>query len=101
MIADTLVCLLLVLGVAFGLSRPFIDRFRLAPAETVVAGAALSLIGAWAIAWAVFVTGAPLWGYWLLPALGAAGLALGWRGAARLLADPAARDLMAGQLIVT
>ena len=101
MIADTLVCLLLVLGVAFGLSRPFIDRFRLAPAETVVAGAALSLIAAWAIAWAVFVTGFPLWGYWLLPALAAAGLAFGWRGAARLGADPAARDLMAGQLIVT
>jgi 4-amino-4-deoxy-L-arabinose transferase-like glycosyltransferase len=101
MIADTLVCLLLVLGVAFGLSRPFIDRFRLAPAETVVAGAALSLIAAWAIAWAVFVTGFPLWGYWLLPALAAAGLALGWRGAARLGADPGARDLMAGQLIVT
>jgi len=101
MIADTLVCLLLVLGVAFGLSRPFIDRFRLDPAEAVVAGAALSLVAAWAIAWAVFTTGCPLWGYWLLPALASAGLALGWRGAARLAADPAARDLMAGQLIVT
>jgi len=46
MIADTLVCLLLVLGVAFGLSRPIIDRFGLGPAETVVAGAALSLVAA-------------------------------------------------------
>jgi 4-amino-4-deoxy-L-arabinose transferase-like glycosyltransferase len=101
MIADTLVCLLLVLGVAFGLSRPLVDRLRLAPAEGVVAGAALSLIGAWAVAWAVFVSGCPLWGYWLLPALAAAGIALGWRGAARLASDPAARDLMAGQLIVT
>ena len=101
MIADTLVCLLLVLGVAFGLSRPLADRFRLGPAETVVAGAGLSLIGAWAIAWAVFVSGGPLSGYWLIPALAAAGLALGGRGTARLAADPAARDLMVGQLIVS
>ena len=41
MIADTLVCLLLVLGVVFGLSRGFVDRLGLAPGETVVAGAAL------------------------------------------------------------
>jgi 4-amino-4-deoxy-L-arabinose transferase-like glycosyltransferase len=101
MISDTLVCLLLVLGVVSGLSQPFIGRFRLEPAETVVAGAALSLVGAWGIAWAVFASGCPLWGYWLLPAFAAAGLACGWRGAARLAADPAARDLMAGQLLVT
>src|ERR1022692_3582844 len=68
MIADTLACLLLVLGVAFGLSRPLLDRFRLEPAEDLVAGAALSLVAAWGIAWAVFASGCPLWGYWLLPA---------------------------------
>ena len=101
MIADTLACLLLVLGVAFGLSRPFADRLRLSPAETLVAGAGLSLIGAWAVAWAVFTAGWPLSLYWLLPALAAAGLALGWRGTQRLAADPGARDLAAGQLIVT
>src|ERR1017187_7657951 len=83
MIADTLACLLLVLGVAFGLSRPLLDRFRLEPAEDLVAGAALSLVAAWGIAWAVFASGCPLWGYWLLPALAAAGLACGWRGAAK------------------
>jgi 4-amino-4-deoxy-L-arabinose transferase-like glycosyltransferase len=101
MIADTLACLLLVLGVAFGLSLPFIGWFRLAAAESVVAGAALSLVAAWAVAWAVFTTGCPLWGYWILPALGAAGLAVGWRRAAALAADPGARDLLVGQLIVT
>jgi len=101
MIVDMLACLLLVLGVAFGLSRPVADRLRLSPVETVVAGAALSLIAAWAVAWAVFVSGLPLGFYWLLPALAALGIALGWRGTARLVADPAARDLMAGQLIVT
>jgi 4-amino-4-deoxy-L-arabinose transferase-like glycosyltransferase len=101
MIADTLVCLLLVLGVAFGLSRPVVDRFRLEPAESLVAGAALSLVAAWVVAWAVFAGGFPLWGYWLLPALAAAGLAWGWRGVARLAADPAARELAAGQLLVT
>jgi len=101
MIADALACIALVLGVAFGISRPFVDRFRLAPAETLVAGAGLSLVAAWAVAWAVFTTGFPLWGYWLLPALAAAGIAAGWSGARRLAADPAARDLAAGQLIVT
>jgi 4-amino-4-deoxy-L-arabinose transferase-like glycosyltransferase len=101
MIVDTLACLLLVLGVAFGMSRPWVDRFRLAPAETLVAGAALSLIAAWGVAWAVFILGAPLQAYGLIPALAALGLALGWRGSARLFADPAARDLMAGQLLVT
>ena len=101
MIAETLVCLLLVLGVAFGLSRPVIDRFRLSPAESVVAGAALSLLAAWAFAWAVFVSGCPLWADGALPILACVFLVVGRRGLARLLADPAARDLAVGQLIVT
>ena len=101
MIAETLACLLLVLGVAFGLSRPLVGWFRLSPAESVVAGAGLSLLAAWAIAWAVFVSGCPLAGYDSLPVLAFGFLALGWRGAARLLRDGAARDLVAGQLLVT
>jgi len=101
MIADTLACLLLVLGVAFGLSRPVVDRMRLDPAEGLVAGAALSLLGAWAVAWAVFTTGAPLAAYWLVAAAAAAGLAEGRRGLPRLAADPAARALAGGQLLVT
>jgi hypothetical protein len=94
MIADTLACLLLVLGVAFGLSRPVVDRMGLDPAEGLVAGAALSLLGAWGLAWAVFTTGAPLSAYWLVAAAAAAGLAAGRRGLSRLAADPAARDLL-------
>ena len=101
MIADTLACLLLVLGVAFGISRPLVDRMGLRPAEGLVGGAALSLVAAWAFAWAVFTSGAPLCGYWLIAAAAAAGLAAGRRGISRLWADPAARDLMAGQLMVT
>jgi hypothetical protein len=101
MIVDTLACLLLILGVALGLSRPVVDRLGLDPAESLVAGAAFSLIGAWGIAWAVFTGGAPLGAYWLVPAAAAAGALAGRRGLARLAADPAARDLAAGQLIVT
>jgi 4-amino-4-deoxy-L-arabinose transferase-like glycosyltransferase len=101
MIAQTLACLLLILGVAFGLSRPLAGRLGLTPAEDLVAGAALSLIGAWGIAWAVFTTGIPLGAYWLIPIAAAAGLVAGRRSVARLAADPGARDLMAGQLIVT
>jgi len=104
MIADTLVCILLVLGVAFGISLNFIRFFRLSLAESVVAGAALSLVAAWGVAWAVFISGAPLWGYALLPAFAAAGIALtsaSQRGAAGIVRDPGARDLVFGQLIVT
>jgi 4-amino-4-deoxy-L-arabinose transferase-like glycosyltransferase len=101
MIADTLVCLLLILGVALGLSRPLVDRLRLAPAEALVAGAAFSLIGAWGIAWAVFTSGAPLGAYWLIPITAAVAILAGHRGLARVAKDPAARDLMVGQLGVT
>ncbi len=101
MIVDTLVCLLLVLGVAFGLSRPIAGRLGVTPSEGLVAGAALSLVLAWGVAWAVFASGAPLSLYWLVPALGLAGLAGGMGGARALLRDPAARDLAVGQLIVT
>jgi 4-amino-4-deoxy-L-arabinose transferase-like glycosyltransferase len=101
MIVDTLACLLLMLGVALGLSRPVVDRLALSPAEGLVAGAAFSLVGAWGIAWAVFISGAPLAAYWLIPAAAAAAILAGRRGLGRLAADPAARDLLAGQLLVT
>ena len=101
MLVDTLACLLLVLGVTLGLSSPIMDRLRLGHSESLVAGAVLSLILAWAVAWAVFVSGAPLLGYWLVPVLGFAGLAIGLRGLRRHAADPAARDLLIGQLLVT
>jgi len=104
MIVDTLVCILLVLGVTFGLSLNLVGLFRLRPAESVVAGAALSLVAAWGFAWAVFVSGAPLWAYALLPAFAAAGVAstaANPRWAAGLARDPGARDLLVGQLIVT
>jgi hypothetical protein len=101
MIVDTLACLLLILGVTFGLSRPIVDRLGLSPAEGLVAGAAFSLIGAWGIAWAVFISGAPLGGYWLIPCAAAAAIFAGRRGLAGLASDPAARDLLAGQLTVT
>ncbi|HEY4988276.1 MAG TPA: phospholipid carrier-dependent glycosyltransferase, partial [Opitutaceae bacterium] len=101
MIVDTLVCLLLVLGVAFGLSRPVVDRLELTPSEGLVAGVALSLIGAWLVAWTVFTSGSPLREYGLLPVLAVSGIVLGRRGVARLAADPAARNLAVGQLLVT
>jgi 4-amino-4-deoxy-L-arabinose transferase-like glycosyltransferase len=101
MIVDTLACLLLILGVALGLSRPVVDRMGMSPAEGLVAGAAFSLIVAWGIAWAVFTGGAPLGAYWLIPSAAAVGLIAGRRGLARIAADPAAADLLAGQLIVT
>ena len=101
MFADTLACLVLLLVVAFGLARPVVARLSLSPAESLVAGTGLSLIGAWLVAWLVFVCGLPLSGYWLLPVLGAAGWILTWKASRAMLADPLARDLALGQLIVT
>jgi hypothetical protein len=85
MIADTLATTLLILGVALGLARPVADRLRLRPAEGLVAGAALSLIGAWGVAWAVFITGTPL-GLLAHTRPRLAGLLLGFRGLRRLAA---------------
>jgi 4-amino-4-deoxy-L-arabinose transferase-like glycosyltransferase len=104
MIVDTLACILLVLGVTFGLSLPFVRYFRLGAAESVVAGAALSLIAAWGFAWAIYISGAPLWTFGLLPVFAAASIVLtsaGLRGTPRIALDPSARDLVVGQLIVT
>ncbi len=101
MLVDTLASLLLVLGVALGLSRPLVERLRLSPAEGIVAGAALSLVLAWILAFLVFISGLPLVGYALLPLLALAGFGAGLRGLRRVAADPAARDLMVGQLLVT
>lgn len=101
MFADTLACLVLVLGIAFALARPLVERLALAPAESLVAGAGLSLVGAWLLAWGVFVAGLPLSFYWLLPVLAAAGWALSWKASRRVLRDPLARDLVVGQLIVS
>jgi 4-amino-4-deoxy-L-arabinose transferase-like glycosyltransferase len=104
MTADTPVCILLVLGVAFGISLNFMGLFRLGLAESVVAGAALSLVAAWSFSWAIFVSGAPLWAYALLPAFAASGITIALtspRGVAGIARDPAARDLVIGQLIVT
>jgi 4-amino-4-deoxy-L-arabinose transferase-like glycosyltransferase len=101
MIVDSLLCLLVVLGVAFGLARPVVGRFGLRPAEEVVAGAVLSLLGAGALFWFVFTEGLPLWLDRLVPALAWAFLLVGARGFRRLLADPEARGLVTGQLVVT
>ena len=101
MIAETLVCLLLVLGVAFGLSRPFIGRLGLGPAESLVAGAALSLIAAWVYAWVVFTSGAPLVAYGALPIIACVFIVVGRRGVIQLFGDPNARDMAIGQLVVT
>jgi 4-amino-4-deoxy-L-arabinose transferase-like glycosyltransferase len=91
----------LVLGVAFSVSGIALERLRLAPSESLVAGAVLALAGSWCMAWAVFVSGCPLWGYGLIPVLAAAACAWGRRGIRRLWADPPARGLLAGQLVVT
>lgn len=101
MIVDTLLCLLVVLSVACGLARPVVGRFRLRPAEDLVAGAALGLLAAGALFALVFTAGLPLGLDRLVPVLAWAFLLVGARGLRRLLADPEARGLLVGQLVVT
>jgi 4-amino-4-deoxy-L-arabinose transferase-like glycosyltransferase len=100
MIAATLVCLL-IFGVVLGLSRPFVSRLGLGPAEELLAGAVLSLLGAWVLAWVVFTSGMPLAAYALVPVLSLANLVLARRSLRPLWSDPEARDLILGQATVT
>jgi len=100
MIAATLSCLILVAAI-WGLSRPLIRRLPLDAAEGLLAALMLSLLAAYGIAWAIFTGGAAVGLYRLIPLLGVVGLAFDWRGLRRLWADPAARELILSQALVT
>jgi hypothetical protein len=101
MIAATLASLLLVLGIALGLSRPVVSRMGLRPAEELVAGAALSLVLAFLLDGAVFASGAPLGAYLAVPVFSAIAVGLDRRRIAALLGDPDARELAVGQVLVS
>jgi len=102
MLPFELLCrLLLFFAVTFGLAWPLASRLTLDPAEKLGATAALSLIGAWLIAWTTYVCALSPMVLWSLPALSVAGLAFGWRAGAALWRDDAARALIVGQLLVT
>jgi len=101
MLLGTLISILAFFGMVLGLSRPWAGRLGLNPAESVVAGCALSLVVIWLGGWAWYVGGAPLGALFALPAAAGVLLILDRRAIARLFRDPEAGDLAMGQALVT
>lgn len=66
--------LFLFVLVSFGLAWPLTSRLTLAPVEKLLANVLLSLTGTWLVAWAVYVTSAPVAALWILPIAAAIGL---------------------------
>jgi hypothetical protein len=95
------VSLLMILGVTFGLAWPLAARLTLPPVEKLVASAALSLLGVFLLAWAVYVCAWPVATLWALPGFAAAGFALGRRELAVAWRDADTRAILLGQLLVT
>jgi hypothetical protein len=94
-------CLLLFFGITLGLAWPLAARLVADPAEKVVTSTALSLLGIFLLAWAVYVWALPPATLWTLPVLAAAGLITGARPLAATLRDVAARSLLGAQVIVS
>ena len=101
MFPDFLRCLLVFAGVTLGLAWPLAARLNLAPAERLVTSTALSLLGVFLVAWAIFVCALPTAALWLLPAVAAVGLVTGRRALGEMWSDADARGLVLGQLLVS
>jgi hypothetical protein len=101
MFLDLARSLLLFLLIAFGIGWLPAARFPFAPAEKIVAATALSLLGTFLIAWLIYVAALPAIAWWVLPALGASGLAVRWRELAETWRDADGRAVIIGQLIIS
>lgn len=101
MLLSFLGCLGLVCAVTLGLAWPVAARLSLAPAEKIVASAALSLFGVFLAAWGVYTMALPQAVLWIVPVFAAAGLLPGWRSLRETVRDPEARELVIGQLFMT
>lgn len=101
MLLELLRSTLIFLGLAFGLGWPLAARLRLAPVEKIAAAAALSLLGTFLFAWAVYVSALPAVTLWGLPLLAALGLIFSPRALWETCRDADARGLLAAQLLVT
>ncbi len=100
MLWETLSGLLIFLVTVLGLGWLGADRLPLAPAEKILAAVALSLLGIFLFGWTDYVLAWPRATGWVLPALGAASLALGRHSLGEAWHDTDARALLVGQLLV-
>jgi hypothetical protein len=101
MLLPMLLAVALTVVVTAGLAWPWVRRWTSPPAEKLVATAALSLLAAYLLAWAIFVVGLPQPLLAAIPLLALLGLWEGRRALGELLAHPEVRPLLAGQAIVT
>ncbi|MBL9212504.1 MAG: hypothetical protein JNL92_18735 [Opitutaceae bacterium] len=101
MIADTLGSVLLFTLLLAGVGWPLAARLACTPAERLVAGVALSWFGVFLVAWVVYVAALPHVVFWLLPLAAVAGAAVGGRAWRDVWRDPAAREMIVAQGVVT
>jgi hypothetical protein len=101
MISDTLGSVLVYTAITFGFAWPFTARFSCTAPEKLLVSAALSLIGVFLLAWAVYVFALPRNTMWILPIGTVLALVAGWRSLRELWRDEIARELIIAQLIVT
>ena len=101
MLSSLFACTLMFGVVCLGLGWLFVARLQFAPAEKIVASVALSLIGVFAVAWAVYVLALPNFTLETLPIFAMLSLAARQRELRATWADPAVRALLTAHALVT
>ena len=99
--AEYLFTVLLFFGTTLGLGWPVAARLALEPGEKLGVAVALSLIGVWLIAWAVYVFVLPTGLLWVVPVLGGLNLLLGRKSFVRAARSVDGEELLVAQAIVT
>ncbi|HEX2862213.1 MAG TPA: hypothetical protein VHN79_11260 [Lacunisphaera sp.] len=89
--------LLLFPVIAAGPAWPLVARLNLEPAERLTVSVVLSLLGAYLLAWLIYLLTLPVATLWVLPALGLAGFALRRRALVETVRQPAVRTLLFAQ----
>ena len=96
-----LACPVLLAVLLSGLAWPLLARRTLAPADKIVATAALSLLGVYLFSGFVYVARLPLSVHGLLPVLAVGGMAARWSEFRATWRDSAVREIGLGQAMVT
>lgn len=92
---------LLFAVITLGLAWPLVARRDFEPAEKLVAASSLSLLGVFLLGWLAFAARLPVALHWALPVLALVGLAARRTELLLLWRDPAARELLVAQILVT
>lgn len=101
MLPDLLVTVALFLLTVLGLGWPLASRLALSPVEKLLTSTGLSVLGAYLLAWTVYVAGLPADTLWVLPITAAVGLMTGVAEIRILARDALTRTVLAMYLLVT